>query len=618
MNTTVRWIRVTNVAVLLWATGLPAGVAIAQESGPSSAASAAHMPTIARPAQFAVSERLQPDNRDAANSGASPAPNDERPDQSESSNQSRIHFDGLSANGASDGLSDANIAVGPRHVVQMVNSEYAVFDKRGRLLPGYPQKLGTIWQALGAPCDANGADPIVQYDRLADRWLLSQAMKGAAYFECIAISTTGDPGGRYALYAYDFGSTLSDWPKFAVWPAIRNSAYLATYNLFELANTYVGTDLCAYDRAAMLTADPRAAEVCFTNVDEGTYPANFLPADLDGSTIPPAGSPAFFVNLGPDSLNVFKLTPDFVDPAASTLVGPTTLTVEPFALACGGINCIPQLGTANTLVATSDRLMYRLAYRRFPDHEALVASHAVDASRGVGIRWYELRDPAGDIQTVQDGIFAPDAQYRWMGSVAFDKSGNMALGYNVSSLDIHPGIAYTTRLATDPPGTMAPETMLVEGGGSQTAVGRWSDTSAMRVDPSDDCTFWYTTQYLKSDGNLNWTTDVSAFGLKGCMAQPDFSLTADRRVRTVRHVGGGVEYRLAVQASTGFNASVRLDIDGLPEGVSASMPHRIEGSGSVLVRLATRSAVPPGPYVVTVTGTADGVAHSTDLILIVH
>jgi hypothetical protein len=205
-----------------------------------------------------------------------------------------------------------------------------------------------------------------------------------------------------------------------------------------------------------------------------------------------------------------------------------------------------------------------------------------------------------------------------MGSVAFDKSGNMALGYNVSSPDIHPGIAYTTRLATDPPGTMAPETMLVEGGGSQTTVGRWSDTSAMRVDPSDDCTFWYTTQYLKSDGNLNWTTDVSAFGLQGCMAQPDFSLSASRRVRTVHHVGGVVEYRLAVQASNGFDASVRLDIDGLPVGVSASMPHRIEGSGSVLVRLATRSAVPPGPYVVTVTGTADGVAHSTDLILIVH
>jgi hypothetical protein len=616
MDTAVRLIQWTSVVLLLQATGIVTGVAIAQESGPSSAATA-HVPTITRPAQFALSERLRRDERDAANTLAR-TPNNERIGQSDSSIQPRIQFDGLSANGASDGLSDVNIAVGPRHIVQMVNSEYAVYDKQGRLQPGYPLRLGTIWQALGSPCDANGADPIVQYDRLADRWLLSQALKDPAYFECIAISMTDDPGGRYALYAYDFGSTLSDWPKFGVWPTIRNSAYLATYNLFELANTYVGTDLCAYDRAAMLTADPRAAQVCFTNVAEGTYPANFLPADLDGSTIPPAGSPAFFANLGPDSLNVFKLTPDFVDPARSTLVGPTTLDVEPFVLACGGINCIPQLGTANTLVATSDRLMSRLAYRRFPDHEALVASHAVDASRSVGIRWYELRDPAGDTQISEHGTFAPDRRYRWMGSGAFDKSGNMALGYNVSSADVHPGIAYTTRLATDPPGVMAPETVLVEGGGSQTAVGRWSDASSMRVDPSDDCTFWYTTQYLKSDGSLNWTTDVSAFGLQGCMAQADFSLSADRRVRTVHHVGSVVEYRVAVQASNGFDASVRLTIDGLPEGVSASMPHRIDGSGSVVVRVAIRRALPPGPYVVAVTGTVDGVAHSTDLILIVH
>src|SRR5262249_51175359 len=133
----------------------------------------------------------------------------------------------------------------------------------------------------------------------------------------------------------------------------------------------------------------------------GRYPANLLPADLDGSTIPPAESPAFFVNAGPDSLNVFALTPDFVDPAASRLVGPTTLAVEPFVLACGGRNCIPQIRTTNTLSPISDRLMYRLVYRRFRDHEALIANHAVNASRGVGIRWYELRDPAGDIHVFQ-------------------------------------------------------------------------------------------------------------------------------------------------------------------------------------------------------------------------
>jgi len=263
--------------------------------------------------------------------------------------------------------------------------------------------------------------------------------------------------------------------------------------------------------------------------------------------------------------------------------------------------------------------VYRLGYRHFPDHEALVLNHAVNAWSGIGIRWYELRDPAGDIEVFQHGTYAPDARYRWMGSVALDKSGDMALGYNVSSADIHPSIAYTTRLATDPPGTMAPETLLVEASGSQTNGGKWSDTSALRVDPTNDCTFWYTTQYLKSDGFLNWTTDVSAFALQDCLVLPDFSPRANRHMRSVHHVGGIAEYRVTVQSSNEFDAPVSLHIDGLPLGVAEEMSRdHVEARGSVLVRLKTDGTTPPGPYVVTVTATADGVARSTNLMLIVE
>src|SRR5262252_218946 len=217
-----------GVAALLVITAAYRGVARAQEPSPSSAPST-HVPTVTRPGQFAISPRLQPDDSNATGVIADTDRNDGQSDQSDDRSapwsQERIQFDGLGANGASDGLSDSNIAVGPGHVVQMVNNEYAVYDKHGHILPGYPLKAGTVWQALGAPCNAdNGADPIVQYDRLADRWLLSQTMKGP-YAECIAISITADPTGRYALYAYDFGSTGSDWPKFGVWPTVRNSAY---------------------------------------------------------------------------------------------------------------------------------------------------------------------------------------------------------------------------------------------------------------------------------------------------------------------------------------------------------------------------------------------------------
>src|SRR5262249_24742193 len=149
---------------------------------------------------------------------------------------------------------------------------------------------------------------------------------------------------------------------------------------------------------------------------------------------------------------------------------------------------------------------------------------------------------------------------------------------------------------TDPPGTMGPETLIVNGTGSQTDLVRWSDTSAMRVDPSKDCTFWYTTQYLKSDGSLNWTTDVSAFALRGCLVQPDFSLRAGRRVRMLHQDGGAVDYRLSVHASNGFDAPVTLSLEGLPKGITANMSReRIEGSGSVVVRLTRQSDAVRGP-----------------------
>src|SRR5262249_38330875 len=150
--------------------------------------------------------------------------------------------------------SDDNIAVGPNHIVQVVNSEIAILDKQGIMEAGYPKTLNNLWTGLDGACaQSNNGDPIVQYDRLADRWIVTQlASLKSPFAECIAVSQTNDPSGGYYLYSYSFGSNLNDYPKVTVWPTATNSAYLATYNLFANGASFVGADLCAYDRTAML------------------------------------------------------------------------------------------------------------------------------------------------------------------------------------------------------------------------------------------------------------------------------------------------------------------------------------------------------------------------------
>src|SRR3989475_7991500 len=199
---------------------------------------------------------------------------------------------------------------------------------------------------------------------------------------------------------------------------------------------------------------------------------SLLPADLDGTTPPPAGEPNFYLQMvAPSNLNLFKFHVDFTTPSNSTFTGPTAIPVASFSEACGGGTCIPQSGTTQQLDSLGDRLMFRLAYRNFGDHESLVVNHSVTAGSSVGVRWYELRQtpPAsGAFSVYQQGTFAPDSKYRWMGSIAMDKAGDIALGYSVSSGSMHPSIAYTVHVpGTDALGTMQAATTIVSGAGSQ-------------------------------------------------------------------------------------------------------------------------------------------------------
>jgi hypothetical protein len=327
----------------------------------------------------------------------------------------RNNFDGIGAAGSAP--PDTNIAVGPYHIVEVVNSRYQIFNKAGTTIFG-PASLSSLWTPLGGSCStANAGDPVVQYDRLANRWMITQlGSLRSPYSQCIAVSRTEDPTGQYNLYAYDYATNLNDYPKFGVWPTATNGAYTATYNLFASGRVFAGGQMCAYDRSAMLAGNASPASVCFTISNDG----GFLPADLDGATPPVDGAPAYFLTWETTtSLRTYKLAPNFANPNSSTLTQSPDLTVSSFVQVCS--SWVPQFGTTQTLDTLSDRPMYRLAYRMFGDHASMVVNHTVTSGPGsvTGLRWYELRTPLpgnGNFSVYQQSTFAPDSTYRWMGS----------------------------------------------------------------------------------------------------------------------------------------------------------------------------------------------------------
>ena len=398
-------------------------------------------------------------------------------------------LEGVSASGYAP--PDTNMAIGPNHIVQWVNVRFAIYDKQGHIFPGYPKPGNAFWQGFGGPCETqNSGDPIIQYDAVADRWIASQfTSSGSPYYQCFAVSKTGDPTGAYNRYSYAF-TNFPDYPKITVW----KNAYLASYNMFSgTTGSWVGPQICAYDRAAML-AGTNAIQECF-NLSGGSY-GSLVPSDLDGgSAFAPPSNTGYFMDYGNNSLLLWRFSPDFVTPANASLVGPISIAAASFSPACGGGTCIPQPSGQN-LDSLADRLMYRLAYRNFGDHEAMVVNQSVTAGTSVGVRWYEIRNPLTNPTIYQQGTFAPDSTYRWMGSVAMDKTGNMAVGYSASSSTAVPSIRYTGRETTDPLGTLQAEQVIFTGGGSQTGLSRWGDYAAMRIDPSDDCTFWFTSEYI--------------------------------------------------------------------------------------------------------------------------
>jgi hypothetical protein len=287
--------------------------------------------------------------------------------------------------------------------------------------------------------------------------------------------------------------------------------------------------------------------------------------------------------------------------------------------------CIAQ-PNSQKLDSLGDRLMYRLAYRMFGDHASMVVNHSVTAGSSVGLRWYELQAPAatpGQFSLYQQGTFAPDSAYRWMGSAAMDGAGNIAIGYSKSSSSVYPSIAFTSRTPSMALGTMGTETILQAGAGAQTTYNRWGDYTALRIDPSDDTTFWYTNEYYTRNNpffNFNWSTAIASFTVGGSSSSPDFSLSVSPSSLTVTR--GSNNSTTVTATAINSSSSVNLSVSGLPQRTSASFtPNPVtaitSGATSTLKITANRNAS-PGTFVLTISGNNGSTSHAIPLSLTVQ
>lgn len=459
------------------------------------------------------------------------------------------NFDGISnTDNATFGLGrvlppDTNGDVGPSHYVQTVNNLARIYQKNGTPV-GNPFLISTLFTALPAAnvCrTTDDGDPIVLYDELADRWMISQFSTTANpnSHQCIAVSKTGNPAGQY--YVYDFAmpnNKFNDYPHFGVYP----DAYYMTDNQFNQAGTaFLGAGVFAFNRQKMLAGDPTANFVYF---DLASNAGGMLPADADGLVAPPAGAPGYFAQFTAnefgdpaDALVVWEFRPNFTTPASSTFAQRADSPVAVAAFdprAPSSRNVIEQPAPGIALDVINDRLMNRVQYRNFGTHESLVVAHSVNvgptpttaAGHQGAVRYYELRRalPGGNFTVPEQATFAPDANNRWMPSAAMDNQGNLAVGYSVSSTTVQPSIRYNGRLAGDPANQLTQgETVLVAGTGVQThSSGRWGDYSSMNVDPTDDCTFWFTTEYYtaasQASSTAGWVTRIGSFKFPTCTA----------------------------------------------------------------------------------------------------
>jgi len=455
---------------------------------------------------------------------------------------------------------DTEMAVGDTQIIQWVNLDWTICNKSTSVcsatMPG-----NSLWAAgiPGTMCaQHNDGDPIAQFDRHADRWYMAQNVFVSPYAVCYAVSDTPDATGTWHVWQFPVpGAGFPDYPKWGTWATSGvNNGYFQAWNNFGPGGSgFMGPKICAYDRAAILAHAASPTQICFQLTASED---SLLPGDMDsilGAPNTPAGTPQddFYIGSTADvdnsHLSLYQFHADFTTPANSFVLGsPNTIlqAVPTYTGICGGTfggTCVPQGGTTNLLDTLGDRLMYRFAYWNDginpsvppcatcapPRYQHWYVTNSVEASGGQGaVRWYEFHAPPSPgiatltsttLTTFQAGTYAPNSNWRWMASSAQDKAGNQLIGYSESSSSTHPAVYLAGRTLNDPIGlnNLESEILVVQGNGSQTGgLSRWGDYSAMRIDPVDNCTLWYTTEYIMANGSFNWSTQIASAKFSNC------------------------------------------------------------------------------------------------------
>ncbi len=460
-----------------------------------------------------------------------------------------------------DAPPDTNMAVGDTQIIQWVNTSYTICDK-GTLVCSAPIIGNMLWQMLsGNPlCKTdNDGDILAQWDRTAHRWFLSQNAFASPYATCIAISDTADATGSWHVWQFSVpGNGFPDYPKIGIWPTsgVNNGYYQAQNNFGPGGSGFRGPQICSYDRAALLAGHATPTQICF---QLSSSEDSLLPGDLDSIIGVPQKTDGsgpqdeFYIGSVGDvdnsHLSLYQFHADFTTPANSFVLGSPNTILQPVPTYTGscsggfGGDCVPQLGTSDRLDSLGDRLMYRFAYWNEgpqpsvppcatcapPHFQHWYVNGDVEASGGqIGVRWYELRAATPGIvnltnttlNTYQAGTYSPDSKYRWMASLTQDKAGDILVGYSTSSSTTHPAINVAGRVkdtTVDPINTLESELLVVQGAGSQPDTSdRWGDYSSMRIDPVDNCTFWYTTEYYMVTTSFDWSTQIASAKFSNC------------------------------------------------------------------------------------------------------
>lgn len=533
---------------------------------------------------------------------------------------------------------DTNGAVGPTQFVEWINYSFVVFNKSTGAVQYGPALGATLWQSLGGPCATySNLDPVVQYDKLANRWVMFMPIFHEPSYFCVAVSTTSDfVNSSWHLYNFLEPTTtlcncrpMPDYPKWGVWP----DGYYVSYNQGGGSNNFLGAGACVVDRNSMLAGNAATMQ-CFTTT--GANYGAMLPADVDGTTAPPSGSPEYYTSFdyNDQSLDIWQFHVDWTTPSNSTFTGPTNISVAAFTESCGETvtemnyttgACVPQLGTSEMLDSYADRLMFRLAYRNFGSYASLLANHTVNTGSGsqTGLRWYELRNSGSGFSLYQQGTYAPDASSRWMGSIAMDKVGDIAMAYSTSSSTINPTIRYTGRVPTDALGQMDSETDILSQASvahtSLTSTYRWGDYSSLVIDSSDDCTFWSASEYIPTGANNHWATRISAFNFPSCTQSYTLTVSeigqgtvtsADGNINCVNGSGScSAVYSSGASVSLTATPSTNWAFSGWSGACTGANPCTVTMSSS---QTATATFAATQTYTLSVNEVGQGTVTSTD------